>query len=90
MDGLIPEHVLLDNVQVEAAHLLEDPQDVGHLKKVSKFTNLAIVLFSNFFPMVLWDVLSWCIISFTDSMLTHVHFTYISKEITFGTVTIMS
>jgi hypothetical protein len=41
MDGLIPEHVLLDDIQVEAAHLLEDPQDVGHLRIGVKVHKLA-------------------------------------------------
>ncbi len=36
----VPEHVLLDNVQVEAAHLLEDPQDVGHLRRGAKVHKL--------------------------------------------------
>ncbi len=40
MDGLIPEHVLLDDVQVEAAHLLEDPQDVCYLRRGAKFHKL--------------------------------------------------
>ncbi len=40
MDGPIPEHILFDNVQVEAAHLLEDPQDVGHLRRGAKVHKL--------------------------------------------------
>ncbi len=36
----IPEHVLLDDIQVEAAHLLEDPQDVGHLRRGAKVHKL--------------------------------------------------
>jgi hypothetical protein len=35
----IPEHLLLDNVQVEAAHLLEDAQDAGHLEVPASSNN---------------------------------------------------